>query len=174
MNFSQARHAIYIDFEALKTMQAQPAVLGILIGSDDEELQQLTDERLAPARVAKADRIRVITTAVAVDTIVNKAWADTRRIVGWSYFDRDRLMGARPHLPAHTFLRRRGEETSLLHGGIAEWKVGRTADPKRGTTMGVRHGLESEFCAVAGRRERQASQGTRARRQGSRSRRATR
>ena len=51
---TQAASAIYIDFEALKATPAQVGLLGVLVGADGEELEQLiVDERLAPGRVAK-------------------------------------------------------------------------------------------------------------------------
>jgi hypothetical protein len=94
-----ARRAIYIDIESLKTTPPQIAILGVLSGTDGEGLEQLiVDPRLAPARVAKRDRLRVATWPDAVQEIVTRAAAADRRIVGWSNFDRDRMAEARPDL----------------------------------------------------------------------------
>jgi hypothetical protein len=97
---TQAYRAIYIDFEGLKTTPAQVGLLGVLIGAEGEELEQLiVDERLAPGRVAKP-RTRVADLGDAVETLIRKAIADDRRITGWSNFDRDRMIEARPDLRA--------------------------------------------------------------------------
>ena len=97
---TQAASAIYIDFESLRTTPAQVALLGVLIGAEGEDLEQLiVDERLAPGRVAKA-RTRVADLGDAVETLIRKAIADDRRIIGWSNFDRDRMIEARPDLRA--------------------------------------------------------------------------
>jgi hypothetical protein len=94
-----AAPAIYIDFETLRTDPPHPALLGVLVGSDGEELEQLIlDPKLAPAQRAKPQRTRVVAAADAVDTILNLAQIDDGPIVGWSYFDRDRLIEARPDL----------------------------------------------------------------------------
>jgi hypothetical protein len=95
MTFAEAQRAIYIDFECLKQ---QPALLGVLVGSEGEQLGQvITDERLAPAVVANK-RCRVATLAVTVGTLVAQATKDDRKLAGWSYFDRNRLIDARPDL----------------------------------------------------------------------------
>jgi hypothetical protein len=91
--------AIYIDFETLKTRPPHPALLGILLGSEGEALEQLIlDPALAPARKAKPTRTRDLAAGDAVDTILNLARSDDSPIVGWSLFDRDRLIDARPDL----------------------------------------------------------------------------
>lgn len=114
LSFTAAQHAIYIDFESLKTEPPQPALLGVLIGPPSpadgkadfgaagaEDLEQLIlDEALAPARVARRQRTRAISISDAVETVVRKAAADNLHIVGWSNFDRDRLVDARPDLRA--------------------------------------------------------------------------
>jgi hypothetical protein len=93
---------IFIDFECLKGTRGeapQPMLLGVLVGDDDEHLQQLiVDERLEPARVARRDRTIYVPIAEAVGTLVAMAVAEDTRIVGWSFFDRDRLVDARPDL----------------------------------------------------------------------------
>ena len=91
--------AVYLDFEALKTEPPHPALLGVLIGGEGEDIEQLIlDPRLAPAYRANPRRTRVQTTADAVDAILNLARVDDRRIVGWSNFDRDLMTRARPDL----------------------------------------------------------------------------
>ena len=50
MTFGEAQDAIYVDFECLATKPPHPALLGALVGSRDEHLEQIiTDDRLAPA-----------------------------------------------------------------------------------------------------------------------------
>jgi hypothetical protein len=91
--------AIYIDIESLKTDPPHCALVGVLTGTGGEELEQLiVDPRLAPARVAKRDRLRVAIWPGAVEEIVTRAVSDDRRIVGWSNFDRDRMAEARSDL----------------------------------------------------------------------------
>lgn len=91
--------AIYIDFETLRTDPPHLALLGVLVGSDDEALEQLIlDPRLAPAHKAKPQRTGVITADDAVGTILNLARIDDAPIVGWSNFDRSRLLDACPEL----------------------------------------------------------------------------
>ena len=93
MTFAEAQRAIYIDFECVKE---KPALLGVLVGSDGEQLGQIiTDERLAPAKVANK-RCRVAPASAAAGTLVAEAKAGKRNIVGWSFFDRDRLIDACP------------------------------------------------------------------------------
>ena len=103
---TDARRAIYVDFECLTGKPPHPALLGVLIGADGpdgpdgKDLEQIiiTDPRLAPARVAKKERLRVVAAADAGAELVAMALADGRKIVGWSYFDRDRLIEACPGL----------------------------------------------------------------------------
>lgn len=99
MTFTEARRAIYIDFECLKGRPPRPphpALLGVLRGSEEESFEQIiTDERLAPAKVANK-RTRVATLSATVDALIAEAKEGQRRIVGWSFFDRDRLIEARP------------------------------------------------------------------------------
>ena len=91
--------AIYIDIEALQTDPPHCALVGVLTGSTGEDLEQLiVDPRLAPAHVARRDRLRVANWPDAVGTIVTRAAKEDRRIVGWSNFDRDRMAEARPDL----------------------------------------------------------------------------
>ena len=90
---------IFIDFECLKTKPPHPALLGVLIGSEGEDLQQLiTDPELAPARVAKRKRTHAVDLNEAIRELLAMAAAEHRPIVGWSYFDRDRLIEACPDL----------------------------------------------------------------------------
>lgn len=91
--------ALYIDFECLKGTPPHPALLGVLTGSEDEDLQQvITDLRLAPAVVANRDRLVVSPASDAADTVVANACVNGLRIIGWSFFDRDRLIDACPQL----------------------------------------------------------------------------
>jgi hypothetical protein len=70
----------------------------VLIGSEDEAFEQIiTDERLAPARVANHNS-RVAAAPDATRELVSKAIVEQRSIVGWSLFDRDRLREACPDL----------------------------------------------------------------------------
>ena len=105
MTFAEARRAIYIDFECLKGRPPKPphpALLGVLVGSEGESFGQIiTDERLAVAKLAnKRWRIVTATAAAAADALIDQAKDGQRRIVGWSFFDRDRLVEARPNLRA--------------------------------------------------------------------------
>jgi len=94
-----SRRAIYIDIESLKTDPRHIAIIGVLTGGDGEDLAQLiVDPRLAPARVAKRDRLRVAGLTEAVTELAQRAADEDRRIIGWSNFDRDRLIEARPDL----------------------------------------------------------------------------
>ena len=94
-----ADRAIFVDFEALKTDPPHPALLGVLVGSEGEDLEQLIlDARLAPARKARPARTRVTNTADAVDALANLARTHDLRLVGWSIFDRDLMIVARPDL----------------------------------------------------------------------------
>ena len=100
MTFAEAQDAIYVDFECLATKPPHPALLGVLVGSRDEHFEQIiTDDRLAPARVASR-RLRVATGSTAAREVVDRASAENRRIVGWSLFDRDRLIDVCPALTA--------------------------------------------------------------------------
>ena len=120
-----ASRAIYIDFESLKTDPPQPALLGVLIGSEGEALEQLIlDPKLAPAQRARPGRTRVTTSGDAVDTILNVARIDDTPILSWSTFDRDRLIDARPDLAtevhdryvnALAFARRRRQKMHPQH-----------------------------------------------------------
>jgi hypothetical protein len=99
LTHAQAKRAIYVDFECLKTAPPHPALLGVLVdGSSDDVDQLIVDGRLAPARVAKRERTAVVDATAAVDAIVSLARSDDRRIVGWSFFDRDRMIEIRPDL----------------------------------------------------------------------------
>ncbi len=99
MTHANAQCAIYIDFECLATKPPHPALLGVLVGAGAEEFEQvITDERLAPARVAARKTSRIATAADAVGEVVARAKAENRMLVGWSLFDRDRLVQARPDL----------------------------------------------------------------------------
>jgi hypothetical protein len=94
--FVQPNQAIYVDFECLQTKPPRPALLGVL--TDIEPFEQIiVDERLAPAKVANT-RLRVISPEVAANELATQAIAENRLIVGWSYFDRDRLTDAAPAL----------------------------------------------------------------------------
>ena len=99
MTSAEARRAIYIDFECLKARPPKPphpALLGVLVGSEGEQFGQIiTDERLAPAKVANT-RCRVVPAPDAAEALVAEAKAGKRKIVGWSFFDRDRLTDACP------------------------------------------------------------------------------
>lgn len=103
MTFAEAQRAIYIDFECLKGRPPKPphpALLGVLVGSEGESFGQIiTDERLAPAKVA-SKRCRIATAPAAVDALVRQAKAGNRKLAGWSFFDRDRLIDACPDLEA--------------------------------------------------------------------------
>ena len=91
--------AIYIDIESLRTDPPHCALIGVLTGPDGEDLEQLiVDPRLAPARVAKRECLRVANWPDAVGEIVTRAASDDRRLAGWSNFDRDRMTEARPDL----------------------------------------------------------------------------
>ena len=92
----QPNQAIYVDFECLQTKPPRPALLGVL--TDTEPFEQIiVDERLAPGKVANT-RLRVLRPEVAASELVSRAIAENRLIVGWSYFDRDRLTDAAPAL----------------------------------------------------------------------------
>jgi hypothetical protein len=69
MTHIDAQRAIYIDFECLQRQPPQkphPALLGVLIGAADEDFEQLiTDDRLAPARIANRERTRIVPAADA-------------------------------------------------------------------------------------------------------------
>ena len=98
MTSADAQRAIFVDFECLATEPPHPALLGVLVGSGDEQFEQIiTDDRLAPARVARRT-LRVATASAAAGEVVARANAENRRIVGWSFFDRDRLIEASPAL----------------------------------------------------------------------------
>ena len=98
MTFTEAQRAIYVDFECLGTKPPHLALLGMLVGSGDQQFEQIIiDERLAPARVA-SHRTRVAPAPVAAGELVARANAEDRSIVGWSLFDRDRLIEARSDL----------------------------------------------------------------------------
>ena len=100
LTYAEAERAIYIDFEQPKGSVAnpgRPALLGILVGAAGEDLEQLiVDERLASAVTANRRRCRVATLDAAVAELMDRATAEKRRIVGWSNFDRDRLVEACP------------------------------------------------------------------------------
>src|SRR5688572_8226663 len=104
MTHADAKQAIYIDFECLKGGKSQkphPALLGVLIGEDEHRLEQLiVDGRLKPAHVARRDRTRFVPLADAVETVVRMAASTGTKIIGWSFFDRDRMIDARPGLEA--------------------------------------------------------------------------
>ncbi len=90
---------MYIDFECLKgrpPKPPRPALLGVLDGAEGESFEQIiTDVRLSPAKVANK-RCRIATAEAAADALVDKAKGEKRRIIGWSFFDRDRLIEACP------------------------------------------------------------------------------
>jgi hypothetical protein len=93
MTFAEAQRAIYIGFECVKRA---PALLGVLRGADGEDPAQIiTDDRLAPASVANR-RCKVAAAPVAAGALIAQTKAEARAIVGWSFFDRDRLIEARP------------------------------------------------------------------------------
>lgn len=95
---AQAARALYVDFECLATRPPHPALLGILTAGDVPHFEQIiTDERLAPANLASRSS-RVTATPAAVGELLDRAITESRLIVGWSYFDRDRLREARPDL----------------------------------------------------------------------------
>src|SRR3954451_2002656 len=101
MTHAEARHAIYIDFECLKTngpVPPKPALVGVLVGDGDTSTleQVILDERLAPAKVARKTN-RVAVPSTEVENLLARAAAEGRTIVGWSLFDRDRLKDALPH-----------------------------------------------------------------------------
>jgi hypothetical protein len=99
MTLAEAQRAIYLDFECLKARPPKPphpALLGVLVGSEGEQFGQIiTDERLAPAKVANK-RCRFVPAPDAAEALVAEAKAGKRTIVGWSFFDRDRLTDACP------------------------------------------------------------------------------
>jgi hypothetical protein len=91
--------AIFIDIESLRTLPPHCALVGVLTGTDGEDLEQLiVDPRLAPARITKRERLRVANWPDAVGEILTRAASEDRRIVGWSHFDRDRMAEGRPDL----------------------------------------------------------------------------
>lgn len=95
----RSRRTIYIDIEALKTEPPHVAILGVLSGDTGESIEQLiVDPRLAPARVAKRDRLRVVEFTTAVRELVRRAADDDVPMIGWSEFDRDRLIETCPDL----------------------------------------------------------------------------
>ena len=102
LTIHQAGQAIYIDFECLKGSKGRPphaALLGVLIGGEGDEFEQLVlDPRLAPAVSGSRRRVRLVDPHDAVEQLVRMAAASDRSIVGWSYFDRDRLCEIRPDL----------------------------------------------------------------------------
>ena len=99
LSSADTARSVFVDYECLKTRPPQAALLGVLIGSDGEDLAQLIiDPELGPARVARRERTRVVDGDDAVRTLVAMAATDDRRIVGWSYFDRDRMIEACPDL----------------------------------------------------------------------------
>jgi hypothetical protein len=94
-----SRRAIYVDIESLRTDPPHVAILGVLTGDAGEDIEQLiVDPRLAPARVAKRDRLRAVEFTTAVRELVRRATDDVVPIIGWSEFDRDRLIEACPDL----------------------------------------------------------------------------
>jgi hypothetical protein len=98
ISFTKARRAIYIDFESLATKPPHPVLLGVVVGDDAEHVEQIvTDPRLAPARVARS-ACRAQPLVDAVGDLVARARREERLLVGWSLFDRDRLIDARPDL----------------------------------------------------------------------------
>jgi hypothetical protein len=82
MTHIDAQRAIYIDFECLQRQPPQkphPALLGVLIGAADEDFEQLiTDDRLAPARIANRERTRIVLKA-------------TREREAWRAYERTRF-----------------------------------------------------------------------------------
>jgi hypothetical protein len=104
MTHADAQRAIYIDFECRKGGKGQkphPALLGVLIGEDEDRLEQLiVDERLKAASVARRERTAFVPLQDAVETLVGLAASGGTRIIGWSFFDRDRMIDARPDLEA--------------------------------------------------------------------------
>jgi Protein of unknown function (DUF3293) len=78
--------AIFIDFEALKSSNANPALLAILIDRGDTQSfeQVVLDERLRPAIVARPH----VRDATLDDTVSRIVGLDLP-IVGWSLFDRE-------------------------------------------------------------------------------------
>ena len=100
ITFTEAKRAIYIDFECLATKPPQPALLGVLIGSSHEDFEQLIiDPRLAPAVVANK-RLRVVDASATVRAIVHRAEKEHRTIVGWSFFDRNVAKATAPDCAA--------------------------------------------------------------------------
>ena len=99
LSSADAAQSIFVDYECLMGKPPHPALLGVLIGSGGEDLQQfIVDPELAPARVAKRERTSVAEVDDVVRNIVGMAAACDLRIVGWSYFDRDRMIEACPDL----------------------------------------------------------------------------
>ena len=100
LTYPEAQRAIYVDFEQPKGSPAnpsRPALLGVLIGARGEDFEQLIiDDRLAPAVVAN-HRCRVEVLPNAVADLLERAIVENRAIVGWSNFDRDRMIAALPH-----------------------------------------------------------------------------
>lgn len=95
----QLQNAIFVDFECLATTPPHPALLGVLVGVEGEDFEQLIiDERLVPARAARPGCTRVEAAADAVRTVVGMAAVNGSPIVGWSDFDRDRMIEACPDL----------------------------------------------------------------------------
>ena len=80
MTLAEARRAIYIDFEQPEGSRSRPArsaLLGILVGADGEDFEQLvTDERLASACVANR-RCRVTSLQAAASEVLARAASET-------------------------------------------------------------------------------------------------
>jgi hypothetical protein len=98
----EAQHTIYVDFECLKGSRGQrphPMLLGILIGVDGECLEQIIlDERLHPLHAARRERTRFAQLTESIETLVRMATSGGLKLAGWSFFDRDRMIDARPDL----------------------------------------------------------------------------
>ena len=99
MTFAEAQRAIYIDFEQPKGRSSnppRPALLGILVGAEGEDFEQLViDERLRPACVANR-RCRVASLQAAASEVLARAATENRNIAAWSIFDQNRLIEALP------------------------------------------------------------------------------
>lgn len=99
MRHAELRRAIFIDIESLRTRPPRVVIVGILTGGEGEQLEQLVvDPAFASACAAKRSILRAVSWNEAVHGIVGRAHREDRRIVGWSNFDRDGLIGACPQL----------------------------------------------------------------------------
>jgi hypothetical protein len=128
---TEAQRAIYIDFECLATKPPQPMLLGVLQGDGDGQFRQMiTDDRLTPARTATRNNLISASSTDTVGALVAQALAEDRRIVGWSLFDRDRLIDARPDLADEI-------EPSYVQGRLGEAAMKSAGETASGGATGA-------------------------------------